>query len=466
MGYREKQDGDTVGDCSVSARETNDQTGHITDCGRVPRKGVAASRDAACEQNESEREPTKANTGIGGQVSNRPPSNLIDDVKGRVLSSGIDSLKLAVDLVWPDSRFLDGLELIKEKAHEWNKEVAYPFCDEDGILIGRLNVKPYGVRGYEWILTCADFRMRLGDWMRPHDRPSAMVEIGSETLWRLGVENAVDRVREIIGAAGAEICVVKTSRVDLCLDMSLPAAIWNEDLLKYRVCRARLENIHRKCGRLETITLGKGKILARLYDKAAEINNSGKEWMFDQWGIDGVPAEKKIIRIEFQLRREALKSVGVDRFQDLRTKSDRLWAYCTKKWLKFQGRPDAQCIQRNCLPWWETVQGGFGELQGAKPLIRAKAVDWSRKQLMAQVEGVLRTLTALEAMERHGVGATQEEIALCFEWIVGRIKRKGSDENSLAMEVRDKVAKFQRCRAKHQAAILTNSTQCMEEDGS
>lgn len=446
--------------------ENGPQTGdgQATERGRVPREGVAASRGLPGARGESGNAQAPSGGHPGGQMSNRPPSNVKRGESVRVLGSGIDTLKLAVDLVWRDPQFLEGLWLVKEKGVEYEEAIPYPFCDKDGVLLGVLNVQPYGVRGYEWVLSGADFSVRLGNWLVPTTRPSAMVEIGSEALWCLGARGAVDRVRQMLGSTGADIAEVKASRVDLCVDILAGGELWREDLLRYAVCRARLESIYRNSGRLGTIALGRGNIMARLYNKAAEMVKSGKAWMLDIWGIESVPQGKRAIRVEFQLRRETLKALGIDGIEDLFENSGRVWAYCTEKWLKFQDRPEAHHTQRECLAWWKAVQRGFHGAQSATAAVRAKAVQWDRKQLMAQAVGLLGTLAALEATERHGVAPTGGEILESFEDVVRETKEIGCGSQDLPEVVRSKVAQFQRSRTAHEAAVRNRNTQEEKEN--
>ena len=158
------------------------------------------------------------------------------------------------------------------------------------------------------------------------------------------------------------------------------------------------------------------------------------------------------------------KALGINGIGDLFRDSGRVWAYCTEKWLKFQDRPDAHHTQRDCLPWWKTVQRGFNGGQGATPAVRAKAVEWDRKQLMAQAVGVIGTLAALEATERHGIAPTGEEILESFEDIVQETKEIGCGSQDLPEVVRSKVAQFQRTRAAHEAAVRNRNAQEQEEN--
>src|SRR5690606_11582440 len=89
---------------------------------------------------------------------------------------------------------------------------------------------------------------------------------------------------------------------------------------------------HRK---LTGFSIGKGQLSARLYDKPEEIASKSKKfWMYDVWGVESVARDHRVIRVEYQHRREALRELGVDSFADLVEKLDRLWAYDTGSWLR------------------------------------------------------------------------------------------------------------------------------------
>ena len=79
--------------------------------------------------------------------------------------------------------------------------------------------------------------------------------------------------------------------------------------------------------------------------------------MFDIWGIEQIPPGMKIIRIEFQLRREAIKSLLIDQVIDL-FEFEQVRVYLTD-WLKFQDRPGEHHTQRTTLEWWKKVQNGY-----------------------------------------------------------------------------------------------------------
>jgi hypothetical protein len=238
--------------------------------------------------------------------------------------------------------------------------------------------------------------LKIGNWMEPKTRPSVMVEIGSESLWRLGPERVCSLAFDLIEANGGIVKEPKVSRADLCVDVQFDEKLWSPELADFMVTRAKKRSIHFGMKGMETFTVGKNVLMARLYDKPLEIaEKSKKTWMYEIWGIERGKVEGKTIRVEFQLRREILKELGVGKLHDFLKDSDRVWAYCTKKWLKFQDKPGSHHTQRKTLDWWEIVQGAYLGVQDAQPCIRQKAIQEDLGKMRSQVVGFASSITAL-----------------------------------------------------------------------
>jgi len=216
-----------------------------------------------------------------------------------------------MDIAWRDSLLFYALDEVKEKAKR--KDVDY-----QGILkhfrpeeVWPFTIKPHGTKGFSWILTGSDFTYKIAGSLEPGSRPNAMIEFRSEALWRLGPEEAVRIALTLIKANGGHIVEAKLSRADLCIDFLMPEKKWSEELRKFVVTRAAHRAFYYNHDKLTGISIGTGNISSRLYDKPLEIKQkSKKEWVYDLWKIKEVPEGKKIIRIEFQLRREVLKEAG------------------------------------------------------------------------------------------------------------------------------------------------------------
>jgi hypothetical protein len=401
----------------------------------------SASPDAAAV---SEREAK------GGQRTNSPPPNVSfpSFEPFKVLASGFDTVALAIDVEWQNDDFfqiLDKLQLrAQQKETEAPAEVASAAPEQFNY-----NVLAHGSNGYAWILQGREYTLKIGNWKTPRSRPSVMVDIRSETLWRLGVKAAVDHIQNVLQKAGAKVLTAKASRVDLCVDMLIPEELWNDNLRLHLVSRAAKRDPHFSHDDFTGLSLGSGKISARLYDKPLEIDvKSKKYWMYDIWGIADVPVGSKIIRHEFQLRREFLKELNLNLIPEAMREAHRVWSYCTKQWLQFVDNPKIHHTQQKTMPWWLVVQNGFKGVQNAEPLVRVKACSADEIGIAQQVLGYLSSLTA--CMVRDGKLADVEKFTLedCMREIPRLAKLICMTPKKFAAEGRRKLAKYRMSDAK------------------
>lgn len=433
-----------------SAYAQDDGKGHAAGDGagaagrREPRPGGPGGSEGAGQVgSDADR------TGVqpGGQTSNRPPSNVHGDAEEsvKVVASGFDTLHLALEVVWSDSSFFAALtELKKRAASDGAAEpLILPIGDgEDSVLV---TVEPAGVRSYEWRLTGADLCLKIGNWLEPADRPSVMAEVRSEALWRIGAEAAAKLCCSVLRGQGAAIRWVKPSRVDLCADVLMPESLWDAGLLKCAVMRASRSDTYRQHNILTGFTFGKGAVSARVYDKPAEIRaRSQKEWMFGVWGLEGVPSGCRIIRVEFQVRRDALREMALNDMDALLAGHGRLWSYCTERWLRFADGPGEHVSRRETLSWWRAVQVGYRGAQPGEPLVRAAAVRGDRERLLAQAGGVLTSLVALDAASQGALDVTAEYVPGAVQRVALQVAEAMVDGAGCAETVRRKLARYRR----------------------
>jgi hypothetical protein len=265
----------------------------------------------------------------------------------------------------------------------------------------------------------------------------------------MGPNDAVNHVLIMIEDQEALVSAVKTSRVDLCVDILLPEDIWNDGLRSYIVTRAGYIGPHFFNEKLTGLTIGRGSLTARLYDKPLEIRQkSKKEWMFDVWGFEGVPEGMNIIRVEYQLRRQALKELSLNTDTALFANLDELWAYCTEEWLKFQDNPGKHHTQRKTLDWWKIVQQGFTGNMTPNPLIRDKAMYLESIRCFNSALGYMVSLVAIER-EREGIDlevpVTRDDLLIYFDRM---LRDKMIDEDFLNSSVLNKRSKIHRSQSK------------------
>lgn len=371
----------------------------------------------------------------------------------RVLASGVDSLNLALDVKWSDDFIFEILELTKDNALKLNKPIPFviniPSRDEQLLF----NFAPHGTKGYKWLFSSNEFAFRLYDALEPKSRPNVMVEIRSETLWRRGIQESLDIINEALKRWGGDVLNRKTSRIDLCMDVLIPAGLWNESLFANMVARARNVAKYTKNDELQGVQIGKGKLTGRLYDKALEIETaSHKTWMYLVWGIKEVKEHERAIRIEFQLLRETIKELGFDTIDETIQNLEAIWAYCSKEWLKFQANPGKHHTQRKTLAWWCQVQNSFLGIPKPTSAIRSKAVRTTQIQLSSQVVGLITSLAATK--DQFGDEPLFSEIS--FESL-GYVFQKalrisGKSEEELRDAINEKRARNHRGKQKYISA--------------
>ncbi len=387
---------------------------------------------------------------IGGRTTISPPAKICkeDQNTPKVLASNIDTLVLSLYIKWKNQYFFSSLDEAKSIAQIGKSDYSLPFViDEKVFEEYAFDVKPHGSQGYEWILNNSEYSLLVGNWIFPQSRPSIMITIRSETLWYKGPRQAVHFITSFLKKFGAEIDDIKVSRIDPCVDLLIPENKWNEDILKYKVTRATADKTFRSHKNLDGIMIGKGMISARLYDKPQEIKQqSNKTWFYDIWGFNEVPKNFKIIRIEFQLRREIIKQLGIKHVHNLFDLIQEIWAYCTKEWLKFQNNPEKQSHQRKILDWWRIVQNGFNNIPAGSPLVRRNAIKADQNKICLQTIGFLSSFAALELQNGFRLDAENINLIETFDAF-----RKYVIENNLMQErfselVTNKKAKYQRLR--------------------
>jgi len=295
--------------------------------------------------------------------------------------------------------------------------------------------------------------MKIGRWSNPILRPSIMATIRSEALWLHGADACVARLLHLVESVGGHVLKNQLSRADICTDIILPDSLWGMSLLDHIVTRAAIEDPHLKHRTLTGFSIGRGKVSARIYDKPREIAEKSKKfWMYKVWGLESVPEGCRVIRIEYQLRREGLAAFGLDVYPDLETVMPNLWASLTQDWLRLVEDASKHAARQYVMPWWRVVQQAVPGAQAACPLIRAQAIGDDIDQLGRQALG---HITSMVALLRQGELIAPDELLDLdshIPLIADLIRRAGWDDEKFTDEVKKKQAKRMRHAEKFAAA--------------
>jgi len=197
----------------------------------------------------------------------------------------------------------------------------------------------YGRKPYTFILGNDAFEIRLGE----HIRPACHVQFLSEGLWLLGLDAAVGRLK-----AWFESLALRTTRpeiiarADWAFDYHLPEVDFIPD---HFVTRATKQNEWREHRLLQSVQLGTGDTVVRIYDKVAEIDQqSGKAWLYGLWG-----RKSEVWRIEFQVRRDRLAEADIDTVSSLKRRLCQSCSPARNSGLDWSSRSPSLLIQRPAL---------------------------------------------------------------------------------------------------------------------
>ena len=277
-----------------------------------------------------------------------------------IVVSAIDTLKISLYLDWSSEIFFDQIQAAKETAQEKDQE-----CTPVNFGGFDWNVMRSGAHAYTFRLISGDIRLLLSRRKVSAEStfPNAILEIGSMSCWAPGYQNIHGGILRMLEMLGGVVCKEIVSEVHLCVDSigqslkKLPCT--DQD---YWVTRAHRFGVFHDRRKLTGITIGKGDIMLRIYDKVEELRSKSthKQGFFaEAWGLDTYDAED-VTRIEFQLRRKVISQFKpeINTLADLQEHLGTLWKYCTEEWCRLTETP----VDRNhnqgkakTHPFWHLV---------------------------------------------------------------------------------------------------------------
>jgi len=174
----------------------------------------------------------------------------------------------------------------------------------------RFEVSDKGKGNFPFVLRDNWFHIQLSRSLSK-SMPMALVQIRSEVLSKSGYIETVKRLEYVISQLGI-ISDQKISRIDICADFYTDFDL--EHLQKRAwVMQAGGLHVHHPDFNFSGFSFGNGgKLSGRLYNKAMEIEKSGKSFFYDLWKEGGWQGELPVMRLEFQFRRQVLKEMGVN----------------------------------------------------------------------------------------------------------------------------------------------------------
>ena len=202
----------------------------------------------------------------------------------------------------------------------------------------------------------------------------------------------------------AELCsdlALSVSRVDLHADWQ-GWRLTDGDRQRF-VCRAHSVVTYEEGKNLLGLTFGKGDLQGRLYDKTLEVKSTGHDWWYEKWG-ERYDRSEPVLRVEFQFRRELLRSFGMDAPEDVIHGTGDLWRYATVKWLSYRTPAHDDTRARwPVAPQWQQIQeASLAQSVLGLTRVRKGAARGSLRRSIPALTGYLANFAAVVGADNLG----------------------------------------------------------------
>ncbi|WP_051640642.1 hypothetical protein [Thiomicrorhabdus sp. Milos-T2] len=268
---------------------------------------------------------------LGASPSNTAPAKYIDKKNTLPLRCAVDSLYISYrGNILPQIEEL--LTVVKKQAQHLNKEVA---AEAYISFAGhKFEVKPKGAGRFSFVLSDNWFTIQLSSG-ESTSMPLAYIQISSELLTFTKIDEVLSHLDNIVYKLGKVKGHPSVSRLDLCMDfMPLPQfKVEAIDIQQWKTRASQIDRFHQH-KRPSGWRIGKGVVMGRLYNKTLEIVKSKKDYLKPIWEAQGWDGKTDVWRMEFQMKREFLKNVGLMNPYQINELSPALWKYATTKWLQ------------------------------------------------------------------------------------------------------------------------------------
>jgi hypothetical protein len=310
------------------------------------------------------------------------------------LAANVDTLDLSLYVDWGEEwpRLTEELERQKIAAQNTS---GISFRDENTLIY-----PTGGKRFFQWHLQRPDIHLFLSQ--RPDSQsttPNVCASPSARLLWQHGPFAAPQAVTNWVSEMGGSVVKTKVSRLDLAADFSVPEGLSSEFLKQHCVCRSRKRVFFEDDSDTETAYFGAASapIRLRIYDKTRELLKSPtKTWLPEVWGEQSYA---RVMRVEFQIRRESLRELGIEECSDLK-KVGGIWEYLSSTWFSLRLPEDKNTSRRALHPFWLSVQSVAKNLGESVTIVRKRfQAKPNKDRVLAQLRGHLVSFASLNGNE-------------------------------------------------------------------
>ncbi|MDO4858690.1 MAG: hypothetical protein Q4A17_12180 [Thermoguttaceae bacterium] len=375
---------------------------------------VTGTLDAICAR-KSESDPERAEK-IRQLMETAPPANNIGFAKyGTEFKPGWGGYDGGVECSvfgqWRDSAFVL-LSSVLNSARQ--------ACD-DGDELGSYiefggfvwKVWPKGANAgyfkYKWVMESHGIKVYI------HSNPlgsipPVRVRFGFECLARTDLFKAYETLKRAFISEGFQWVRETLSRVDMQVLLPCPIDDFIQAMRGPRVvtvCRGDYQlNANFNTNRIETVTVRSVNIELCIYDKKAQVDQADYVYQgtFQRFILNGETMPDELTRIEFRLKRGALRRYGIDTFEDLKSAQSALPQVVGRDWFRILERDKVRGHENEIknAPIWDWTLRAFKFYfsgGGVSPDVlrnsRPCPVKLDVKRLMKQAAGLFSSAMAV-----------------------------------------------------------------------
>jgi hypothetical protein len=275
--------------------------------------------------------------------------------------------------------------------------------------------------------------------------PMAYVKVSAEYLAHKGPHAVQEELKEILLEFGHLSGDNVVSRIDLAVDFDFPVVMdsWHRSAW---VTRATEIHSYSKDQVFTGWTVGMGGIIGcRLYNKIQEIVHSGKTWAMNLWIPMGWKPGDDVWRLEFEFKREFLKSRGLSSLDSVLENLNGLWNYVTTEWLRLTV-PNEDDKTRTRWPThvlWHTLSGVDWDSVDSLLLDKCTtARNPTELRLITVVLGAMTSYMAMHRIDDRNVAINQLTAKLYEHYSDVAYRKEMSFDEYLAFRIAVKSREF------------------------
>jgi hypothetical protein len=330
------------------------------------------------------------------------------------LISGFDTIECAYYLLPTDNFQLDFVALAAEKESMVRAKNTKPKPIKLGSEEFLLASHGTG-SGYPFVIENDVFVIQFGEF----NNPNFFVKFRSIALWHY---NAFDLHKRFLAWASSigmmQSQPERLSRVDYAFDYHLPDLDFDENNF---VSQSSKDSQYRKDGNLQTIKFGTDNVVLRIYNKVDEINEkSQKTWFFKLWGMD-----KEVWRIEWQVRKDQLRKLGISSFESLEERQGDLLRLLIKSHTTLRvASNDTNKSRWDLHPLWLDLIEKVNHIQGlgvVRDLNKLELLDERLTHIGISVYGYLKRVAAIDAIYTGSNKSYMDEAFRHLENVISEI---------------------------------------------